>query len=754
MSKDLRSSMLKTALFSFVIAGLFLSAGCGSQEPQHRPYAEVVHEVLSSAAIDAPAQPCTTLESSVDPTGGNDDFNHFAGPAPDGWKLVADLEGPGVVTRFWMTGIQPDQEIRFLFGRERRPRIVLTRRKALEGEFPFTAPLANWEQSCLYSYVPIPYRQRLRIMVRDRGYSGRGFPRLFYQINHQSLDEAPDYPKELSAEDESALREVLERWKKGPAVSKEQEQVAAEVAPDRPLVLHLDAGPTKIDELVVEPDLSGFESATAAEAALSSLELRMTWDGASSPSVHVPLAAFFGSGWRRVRYESHWLGMEADRFICRFPMTYRSSAEIEVINRSGPVVPVQLACRRTVPDDGETARAYFHAVYRRSTPEDLGTPHTVLDAKGRGRYAGTMLYVDSRKDSWWILEGDETITLDGAARPQWRGTGLEDYFNGGWYYKYAAARPMHGLLMREPFRTVQYRFHGPDPVTFDESIRVQFERGPGHDSPGTMESVAYYYLDAPAPVPPPSGPDARPVPPGRYAEQTLMTSLINHEWLGDFEGAHDYLRAFMERHPDFEAMEMLELRELAYRIRRDGLAAHADELKAVIASGEGAVREQARQLKWFHADERRALLGVYANALTKVFLDGEQAARIDHPAVFHAWPVELDAGGHALAVESERTRRMPWVQLCLRTHAGNVTTQAGWKYADDVESGWTERGYDDSGWDVYAHRGVKGPPELPFITIAPNPWVGMQAGAVGIRVPAWKPDGKKVYLRHRFEISP
>lgn len=76
--------------------------------------------------------------------------------------------------------------------------------------------------------------------------------------------------------------------------------------------------------------------------------------------------------------------------------------------------------------------------------------------------------------------------------------GLEDYFNGGWYYGNVLTRPFHGVLFIAPFRTVQYRVHQTDPVDFQSAVSVYSERGPDHASHGWMESVSFYYLDAPA----------------------------------------------------------------------------------------------------------------------------------------------------------------------------------------------------------------------------------------------------------------
>ena len=85
-------------------------------------------------------------------------------------------------------------------------------------------------------------------------------------------------------------------------------------------------------------------------------------------------------------------------------------------------------------------------------------------------------------------------------QPFWFGTGLEDYFTGGWYYQNVLARPLHGFASQNLFRTVQYRVHLPDVINFKQSFRMVFERGPDNASHGAFESLAWYYLDRPRPI--------------------------------------------------------------------------------------------------------------------------------------------------------------------------------------------------------------------------------------------------------------
>ena len=107
------------------------------------------------------------------------------------------------------------------------------------------------------------------------------------------------------------------------------------------------AGPAILRELTVTPDFSKRPTALDREKLLRDIVLRIAWDGASSPSVAAPLGDFFGSFWRRTRYQSMYFGMTGDTFMCRFPMPFQSSARVSIENQGQQPVDlaVSVSCR-------------------------------------------------------------------------------------------------------------------------------------------------------------------------------------------------------------------------------------------------------------------------------------------------------------------------------------------------------------------------------------------------------------------------
>jgi hypothetical protein len=56
------------------------------------------------------------------------------------------------------------------------------------------------------------------------------------------------------------------------------------------------------------------------------------------------------------------------------------------------------------------------------------------------------------------------------------------------------------------------------------------------------------------------------------------------------------------------------------------------------------------------------------------------------------------------------------------------------------------RDFDDREWAEAGGTGVKGPPEEPYVRVEPDPWVGMQSRAIGLRPAGDKPSGGGVVV--------
>jgi hypothetical protein len=248
--------------------------------------------------------------------------------------------------------------------------------------------------------------------------------------------------------------------------------------------------------------------------------LRIHWDGEATPSVEVPLGDFFGACFGSpAQLVSERLVVAGGGYLCRFEMPFNTGAILEIANDSDTMVRdlfFQVGYHEE-PPRAEPAPT-FHAQHRQADPRASEGPVTVLEAAGRGWLAG--LKVDLQTTGWWLklplrdialprgfglglLEGWETIVVDDD--PPLVGTGAEDYFSGGFYFKGAPfCTPTHGCPTRSFLlgRASAYRLHVDDPIAFDESLSITLDHGLKNRMSGSYSSVAYWYQSEPhAPFP-------------------------------------------------------------------------------------------------------------------------------------------------------------------------------------------------------------------------------------------------------------
>jgi len=260
---------------------------------------------------------------------------------------------------------------------------------------------------------------------------------------------------------------------------------------------------------------------------LRDLVLRAYWDGEAAPSVEVPIGDFFccGAGARCRVTSVPIVVAPTGGMNCYFPMPFGASARLTVTNEHPrDVEGFFFQIDYELSDTAEQDVGRFHAQWRRENPTTLAVDYTLLDGvRGRGAYVGTFLSITALQRFWWG-EGEMKFYIDGDdAYPTICGTGTEDYGGGAWAFQdrlssefepdvltfsapfcgypqyltrdrsrmavYATAMaPSHGL----------YRWHLPDPVHFDQDLRVMVQQigqvGPGiFERSDDVSSVAYWY---------------------------------------------------------------------------------------------------------------------------------------------------------------------------------------------------------------------------------------------------------------------
>jgi len=212
------------------------------------------------------------------------------------------------------------------------------------------------------------------------------------------------------------------------------------------------------------------------------LRLRIYYDGSAIPSVDAPLGDFFAVGHGMERPVNSLMVQDSSdgrSRNCYWPMPFHRSAKVTVTNEGRERVTnfYYHVDWRKVPALAPNT-LYFHAHYRQEQPVKKGTHYVFLAAQGRGQYVGTVLSV-VQTESGWFGEGDDLVYVDGEERPSIEGTGTEDYFNNAWGLRITEG-PYTGVPVAEDgtrtgAKLTAYRWHLPDPIPFQKSIRFEIE---------------------------------------------------------------------------------------------------------------------------------------------------------------------------------------------------------------------------------------------------------------------------------------
>ncbi len=449
-------------------------------------------------------------KSSYDTTGGNDDgFSgrySFVRKNPDGTLVIFEAAGKGVVNRIWMPTRNNDT-LDFYFDGKQKPAFSIKFYDLFSGKvFPFIAPVCGNQLGGYYCYLPIPFQNGCKIVLRAKQMQ-------FYQIQCRSYPNTysvKTFNPTFSDDEKAELKKIATFWDNENRTVKDfyagNVAVAAintTIKPGQTInLLNLNQG-GRIVGIEISP-------ANAFIGLNKQLDLKFTWDNEKNPAIYAPLADFFGYAFGNQSMQSLLLGSKGDKDYCYFPMPFDKNARIELVYRKPSA---------GIPGDSKLihAKIYYSAVKREAEREgkfyacwfnDLkpaeGKPHVFLDIHGKGHYVGTLLQAQGLTPGMTtFFEGDDSTSTDGVTRIH--GTGSEDYFNGGWYalldrWDTKMSLPLHGALDYSlPFaRTGGYRLYLNDKLSFNEHIFHSIEHGPeGNKVPVDYTSVALYYSDTP-----------------------------------------------------------------------------------------------------------------------------------------------------------------------------------------------------------------------------------------------------------------
>ena len=424
--------------------------------------------------------------------------------------VLLDERGPGALTRLWLTSgfggstcIDPALRIRVRVDGAAIPAIDAPLATLFDGSTPpFTPPLvADRLQSSggNVSHVPIAYAQSLRVALVGADNGGTnpctGTPQrlLWFQLQHHQLEPGTPVTSFVAGHDEPGWRSFLAHAGDDPWSGMLAEQSATTtLAPGTVLALASRSG---------EGWLRGIRLHLP-RAAYAAVNLRVRIDGVEA--IDLPLADFFATPVdAQTPARGVLVGEDASGWLYAwFPMPFRATLDVELV--AAATLPASISVDSALSFDGAAVPATagrFDA--RRVDTCSTGAALMLDAANGTGRIVGIAArYHADGIATRGYLEGDERARVDGASSPAWYGSGVEDLFDGGFYFDQGAyAGPLSGATRVDvdgTGATSAYRLLLTDPLTYASSLRLEQEAGyaPDLPVPTCVRGVVHAYRQA------------------------------------------------------------------------------------------------------------------------------------------------------------------------------------------------------------------------------------------------------------------
>ncbi|MEO6324688.1 MAG: DUF2961 domain-containing protein [Thermoanaerobaculia bacterium] len=418
----------------------------------------------------------------------------------DGEEQVLFEElGAGALVRIWMTAgqgvsepLNPAIRIRIRLDGESTPRLDLSLPELFDGTHPpFAAPLVAHRLEASggnVSSVVIPYRAGCRVSL-----VGAARERLWFQFTVHRLPDGRDVQTFTGTEDIGRWRALLANPGTDPWSSSGGSFLSGS--------LDIPAGASRALPMLAGPDLVSALLLDVPASARESTILTLRFDGETT--AELPVAWFFalGKGGNSPTRSLLVGENESGSLYSYFPMPFFRSAQVTLRNGS----PLALRVRYRLRSAGRIPSAdsgLFGAVETRAAQTEPPNDVVFLDRRGQGKWVGLFAEfgtIGPPTEGRSVLEGDERVFVDDSPHPAHYGTGIEDFFSGGFYFdqgRFGLAlhgAPYHFLNDAGEDVTAAYRLLLTDAVPFARSLRAGFENGPTGRLPMRFHATAYFY---------------------------------------------------------------------------------------------------------------------------------------------------------------------------------------------------------------------------------------------------------------------
>jgi hypothetical protein len=405
----------------------------------------------------------------------------------DGYRRVADVKGPGIITHFWVTYPSP------LFDSSAFIKVYIDDSLVYDGKLVayfkgykrHRYPLSAEQSGSLVSDVQVPFRSRFRMTYKGH-YSFVAIS--WRRVPNASLITSYDYGDTTgSFEQERAESVFALADNQGSIEGFKRIEHSLSIQRDHVKEIFTSVGKGIIRSVRFKPESFEF-------ASYKDLWLTAYWDGLPQPFIDLPVADLFGATTDYPYIDALQLKVDSTEGMrLLLPMPFKNGARIILTNK------------------GTEARSIFAELLIDTTERDLTNygrltiqfndqPHpkyfhllNIASAKGRGRAVGVVFNMPESPEPYY-LEGDPFIVIDSSNRHTIHYPGTEDYFNGGWYFRDGAfSLPFAGCPVL--YNTL-YRFHYLDAINFSTSLDWKWQHGRQSDYDAYYRSVSFLYLEA------------------------------------------------------------------------------------------------------------------------------------------------------------------------------------------------------------------------------------------------------------------
>ena len=450
--------------------------------------------------------------------------------------VLADLKGPGTITRFWSANPTNENVTRFYFDGETEPRLSVPLEALFHGETdPFGPAFSYISGTGGNLYYPIPYEDALKITIEeaDRPLS------LYYEINYRT------YIDRVKVKSFNPVE--AETWEAT------QIRVAYALARPEPTPMPEESG-WYVQRLTIPPGETTRLPRVNGEKAVYNWSIRVlgtresqVWDDPqrahnayrylvlgvdfdNEKSIETPLGDFFGSAPGVNPYENLFFTVDENGWMTsRLMMPFRKSMDFSLTNTGS--IPYTVEMNLHIGAYDFTDRSYHLCAQWGTLTQETWPPFDTnfLNTTGEGKVIGSVYNLSNTVLIWWG-EGDQKIFVDGEPFPSTFGTGTEDDYGYAYGYNAPFTRPYHAQTRVDGPGSGGHislnRWYVLDAYPYRRSI--QFDQEIWHWMPcePTWSHVVYWY--------------AKPGSPGPHAvDRTALAPVdlgIRENMLDPFEG--------------------------------------------------------------------------------------------------------------------------------------------------------------------------------------------------------------------------